>query len=205
MGKDPDCFDVMHSRVSECTSIAEGIAVGGVRRKTAGYTVCCPLLADLYETLLTPKHTSSSFGQEQMNSRGFIERCVTRKLWTRSRSQDAAAKYQSHYAPYYPRLHSAFEGCLPDEASRYRNELDLGADRKAVEQSLDEIATESPKAPLLCSPGIIVALKMASATVVSAWSENVENFGGLSAGFNAQRSVSTGSHGIITKSPKPHL
>ncbi|EGI68245.1 hypothetical protein G5I_03341 [Acromyrmex echinatior] len=77
--------------------------------------------------------------------------------------------------------------------------------RKAVEQSVDEIATESPRAPLLCSPGIIVALEMASTTVVSAWSENVENFGGLSAGFNAQRSVSTGSHGIITKSPKPHL
>ncbi|KYN31344.1 hypothetical protein ALC56_14225 [Trachymyrmex septentrionalis] len=65
MGKDPDCFDVTHSRVSEHASIAEGIAVGrvgGVRRKTAGYTVCCPPLADLYETPLTPKHTSSSFG-----------------------------------------------------------------------------------------------------------------------------------------------
>ncbi|EGI68247.1 hypothetical protein G5I_03343 [Acromyrmex echinatior] len=65
MGKNPDCFNVTHSRVSERTSIAEGIAVGrvgGVRRKTAGYTVCCPLLADLYETPLTPKHTSSSFG-----------------------------------------------------------------------------------------------------------------------------------------------
>lgn len=30
-------------------------------------------------------------------------------------------------------------------------------------------------------------------------SENVEKFGELSAGFNAQRSVSTGSYGIITK------
>lgn len=59
-----------------------------------------------------------------MNSRrGFIERCVTRKLWTRSRSQDAAAKYRSHYAPYYPRLHSAFEERLPDETGR-------GGDRK---------------------------------------------------------------------------
>jgi len=35
-----------------------------------------------------------------------------RKLWTRSGSQDAAAKYRLHYAPYYPRLHSAFEGRL---------------------------------------------------------------------------------------------
>lgn len=56
--------------------------------------------------------------ESQVNSRGFIERCVTRKLWTRSRSQDAAAKYRSHYAPYYPRLHSAFEERLPDGASR---------------------------------------------------------------------------------------
>lgn len=30
-------------------------------------------------------------------------------------------------------------------------------------------------------------------------SGNVEKLGGLSAGFNARRSVSTGSHGIITK------
>lgn len=37
-------------------------------------------------------------------------------------------------------------------------------------------------------------------------SENVEKFGELSAGFNAQRSVSTRSHDIITKvSPVPHL
>lgn len=63
----------------------------------------------------------------------------------------------------------------------------------------------NPRGLCCCSPGIIVALEIASATVVSAWSENVENFGELSAGFNAQRSVSTGSHGIITKSPKPHL
>lgn len=48
-------------------------------------------------------------------TRDFIRKSVAlrpRKLWTRSGSQDAAAKYRLHYAPYYPRLHSAFEGRL---------------------------------------------------------------------------------------------
>lgn len=75
--------------------------------------------------------------QELVNSESSSgrARCVTRKLWTRSRSQDAAAKYRLHYAPHYPRLHSAFReapACGGEGARRGGSKIQEIPSRKSL-------------------------------------------------------------------------
>lgn len=78
--------------------------------------------------------------------------------------------------------------------------------RRAVDSCENEISTRSSEGSDRCSCKDTGWLRWQAQRQVSApRSENVEKFSGLSAGFNAQRSVSTGSHGIITESPGPHL
>ncbi|KYN04576.1 hypothetical protein ALC62_04567, partial [Cyphomyrmex costatus] len=117
-------------RVSERASIAEGIAVGGVRRKTAGYTiyrVLSSVLSDLYETPLTPKHTSSSsFGAP-------LEKpvCSAATITTAIASFREILLYNTILYCVIPSNFACLDltRLARGLAGRYRNELELGADR----------------------------------------------------------------------------
>lgn len=84
--------------------------IGGILRRLEVRSLRAHRRSDVYDRGMLFTAVSRP-RREQVNSQFIDERCVTRKLWTRSRSQDLRPQNTDCIGlQYYPRLHSAFEG-----------------------------------------------------------------------------------------------